>query len=121
MRNRNRKLDVTHAVAADAGNRHLDATAIADDALVLDSLVLSAGALPVARGSEYLLAEETVPFGAVGAVVDCLRIADLAMAPAADHIRRGQRDADGIILVHIAFLVENFFGNKWVQSFASRD
>ena len=39
-----RQLDVAHALAADAGDGHLDAAAVAGDALVLDALVLAAGA-----------------------------------------------------------------------------
>src|SRR3712207_7868927 len=38
------QVDVAHALAADAGVRHLHAAAVADDALVLRALVLSARA-----------------------------------------------------------------------------
>ncbi len=110
------QLDVAHAVSAHAGDGHFDAAAVADDALVLDALVLAAGAFPVARGPEDLLAEEAVALGAVGAVVDRLRIADFAVAPGADDVGRSQRDADGVVLVGIALLVEDFLGNEWIQS-----
>ena len=46
---RHGQLDVAHALAADARDRHLDAAAVAHDVLVLDALVLAAGALVVAH------------------------------------------------------------------------
>ena len=60
--------------------RHFDAAAVADDALVLDALVLSAGALPVTGRTEDPLAEETALLRLERAVVDRLRILDLALA-----------------------------------------
>jgi hypothetical protein len=52
VRDRHGELDVAHAFAAHAGDGDFDAAAVADDALVLDALVLAAGAFPVARGPE---------------------------------------------------------------------
>ena len=80
VRDRHGQLDVAHALAADARDRHLDAAAVADDVLVLDALVLSAGALVVAHRPEDLLAEEAARLGLEGAVVDRLGILDLALA-----------------------------------------
>ena len=94
----NGELDVAHALAADAGLGDLDAAAVADGAFVLDALVLAAGALPVLGGAEDALAEEAVALGAVGAVVDGLGVLDLAVAPAADGLGRGQGDAHRVIL-----------------------
>ena len=74
------QLDVAHALAADAAVRDLDAAAVADHALVLHAAVLAAGALPVLLRAEDALAEQAVLFGAVGAVVDRLRLLDLAEA-----------------------------------------
>ena len=109
------QFDVAHAVAADARDRDLDAAAVADDALVLDALVLAAGALPVAGRAEDLLAEEAVALGAVRAVVDRLRIADFTVAPGADDVGGRERDADSVVLVGVALFVEDFLGDKWVQ------
>src|SRR5205085_4804164 len=52
VRDRSGQLDVAHAIATDLRPRDLDATALADDALEADALVLSAVALPVAGGAE---------------------------------------------------------------------
>src|SRR5205814_7559386 len=77
VRDRRRQVDVAHALATDLLPRHLDAAALADDALVADALVLPAVALPVARRSEDALAEEAVALRLQRAVVDRLRLRDL--------------------------------------------
>ena len=90
------QLDVAHALAADAGDGHLDAAAVADDVLVLDALVFSAGALVVAHRAEDLLAEQAARLGLEGAVVDGLGILDLAARPRADRVGRGDRDGNAV-------------------------
>ncbi len=78
MSHRNGQGDVAHPFPADFLLCHLDAAPVADDSAVADPLVLSAVAFVVLCRSEYLFAEETVPFRLVGPVVDCLRLQDLA-------------------------------------------
>ena len=75
------EVDVAHALTADLGAGDLDAAALADDALVADALVLAAVALPVLGRTEDALAEEAVLLGLERAVVDRLRLGDLAGAP----------------------------------------
>jgi hypothetical protein len=101
------QFDVAHALAANAGEGHFDTAAIADDALVLDALVLSAGAFPVTGRTEDTLAEETALLRLEGTVVDRFRILYFTMAPRADRIgsSHGNRhlvEADG------TFLAEDF-------------
>ena len=79
--------------------RDLDAAAVADHPLVLHPAVLAAGALPVLLGPEDPLAEQAVLLGAVGPVVDRLRLLDLAERPAPDVVRAGQPDLDGPVVV----------------------
>ena len=86
------QLDVAHPLTAHLGAGHLDAAALADDALEAHALVLAAVALPVPGGTEDLLAEEAVLLGLERAVVDGLRLLDLAVAPLADVVRGGQAD-----------------------------
>ena len=69
--------DVPHALAAHALLGHLDAAAVADDALVADALVLAAVALPVADRAEDLLTEEAVLLRTERPVVDRLRLRHL--------------------------------------------
>src|SRR5262249_25459449 len=72
-----------------------DATAVADHALVFHPAVLAAGALPVLLRPEDAFAEQAVFFGPVRAVVDGLRLLDLAEAPRADVVGARQADPDG--------------------------
>ena len=87
------ELDVAHALTTDGGLGDLHAAALADDALEADALVLAARALPVTRGPEDLLSEEAVLLGLERAVVDGLRLLDLAVRPTTDVVGGGQADA----------------------------
>ena len=89
MGDRGGKVDMTHTLTPDLALGDLDAAAVADLALVADLLILTAVALPVLGRSEDAFAEQTVAFGLEGTVVDGLRLLDLAVGPAADHIRGG--------------------------------
>jgi len=90
------ELDVAHPLASHLGAGHLDAAALTDDALEADALVLAAVALPVAGRSEDLLAEQAVLLRLQRAVVDRLRLLDLAVRPLPDVLRGGQADAEFI-------------------------
>src|SRR2546425_1232614 len=81
VRHRDGELDVPHALAPHLGQRHLDATAVADHAAVPDALVLAAVALPVLHRAEDALAEQPVPLRLEGAVVDGLGLRYLAPRP----------------------------------------
>ena len=96
VRDRRGQLDVAHPLAAHLGASHLDATALTDDALEAHALVLAAVALPVASRSEDLLAEQAVLLRLQRAVVDCLRLLDLAVRPLPDVLRGGQADTEFI-------------------------
>src|SRR5206468_1066944 len=88
------ELDVAHPLAAHLGPGDLDATALADDALEPDALVLAAVALPVPGGAEDLLAEEPVLLRLEGAVVDGLRLLHLTVGPLPDVFSGGQADTE---------------------------
>src|SRR5207302_647746 len=95
------ELDVAHPLATDLGPGDLDAAALADDALEPDALVLAAVTLPVASGSEDPLVEQAVLLGLQRAVVDRLRLLDLAVGPRANLIARGQADPELIEVVDV--------------------
>ena len=82
-------------VAANLLPRHLDAAALADDALVPDALVLAAIALPVLRRTEDALAEQTVMLGLEGGSRSS-GLRDLARRPIANLLRRREADPDRI-------------------------
>src|SRR5213080_4832658 len=90
---------MAHAFAADAAVGDLDAAAVADHPLVLHAAVLAAGALPVFLRPEDALAEQTIFFGAIRAVVDRFRFLDFAEGPAADVMRAGQTDAHSPVVI----------------------
>ena len=94
VRDRRGELDMAHALAPHARERHLDAALLADDALVLHALVLAAQALVVLDRAEDARAEQAVALRLEGAVVDRLRLLDLAVGPGQDLFRARERDAD---------------------------
>jgi len=61
---------MAHAFTPDARQRHFDAATVADDAAMLDSLVLAAGTFPVFDGTENTFAEKAALFRLERAVVD---------------------------------------------------
>src|SRR3954471_20791673 len=85
---------MAHALAPHAAERDLDRALLADDALVLHALVLAAQALVVLDRSEDARAEQAVALGLEGAVVDGLRLLDLAVGPRQNLLRARDRDAD---------------------------
>src|SRR5207237_5046020 len=96
-----RQVDVAHALAPDLRARDLNAAALADDALVADPLVLAAVALPVLGRTEDALAEQPVLLGLERAVVDRLRLGDLAARPRADLLRGSEADGDCVEVVDV--------------------
>ena len=105
VHDRGGQLDVAHALAPDLRAGDLDAAALADDALEPDALVLAAVALPVLGRTEDLLAEEPVLLGLERAVVDGLRLLDLAVRPRADRVGGGQADPKLIEVVDVEHAV----------------
>jgi hypothetical protein len=73
------EFDVAHALATNARQRDFHAALFADDALVLHALVLAAQAFIVLDRAKDARAEETVAFRLERAVVDRLRLLDLAV------------------------------------------
>ena len=75
------KADVAHALTTNLGTGDFDATTLTGDALVTDTLVLTASALPVAGRAEDLLAEQAVTLWLQGAVVNGFRLLHFAERP----------------------------------------
>src|SRR6201994_4970316 len=94
MRDRRRQFDMAHALAPDPRQRHFDRALLADDALVLHPLVLAAQALVVLDRPEDAGAEQAVALGLEGAVVDGLRLLDLAVGPRQNLLRGRDRNPD---------------------------
>src|SRR5699024_10278091 len=88
-----------HPLTPHLGTGHLDATALTDDALEAHTLVLAAVALPVPGGAEDLLAEQALLLRLEGAVVDGLRLLDLAVGPVTDVLDRREADDQRVVVV----------------------
>ena len=71
MRYGSGKLNMAHTLTSYLIAGYFNAATFTDLALVTDSLILTAGALPVLLGSENLFAEKTASFRLLCAVVDC--------------------------------------------------
>src|SRR4029078_12371039 len=96
VRGRARELDVAHALAAHFALGHFDDAFFADDAAVLEALVLAAQALVVLHRPEDLGAKQAIALRLEGAVVDRLRLLHFAERPRPDHLRRGEPDPDRV-------------------------
>src|SRR6185295_439579 len=106
MGDRRGELDMAHALAAHLGDRDRDAAFLAGAAAVLHALVLAAHALIVLDRPEDARAEQAVALRLEGAVVDRLRLLDLAERPGVDIVRAGDRDADLIEGRGLSLLLE---------------
>src|SRR5581483_8872898 len=94
MGNGRSELDVSHALAPHARQRHFNRALLADYAFVLHALVLAAQALVVLDRPEDTRAEQAVALGLEGAVVDRLRLFDLAVGPRHNLFRARDRNPD---------------------------
>ena len=106
MCNRARKLDVCHALTAYLGLRDLDTALLADDAAMLQALVLTTQAFVVLDGTEDLGAEQAVTLGFERAVVDRLGFLYLTERPRAHHVRRRQTDANRVEVINRVLILE---------------
>ena len=79
VHDRSCQVDVPHALTTNARMSHLHPTAITDDPLVLDALVLTTSTLPVPFRTEDTLAEEAILFRTVGPIVDRLGLTNLSL------------------------------------------
>src|SRR5439155_26957453 len=96
-----------HAVTPNLALCHLDAALLPDDASILHPLVLAAQAHVVLDRPEDAGAEQAVALRLEGAVVDRLRLLDLAERPRADALRAGDGDADLVEALRPGGLAEN--------------
>ena len=83
-----------HSLTSNLASRDLYAASFANDALVLDLLISTAGAFPVFDWSEDALAEQAISFGLERAVIDSLRLLDFTMRPAHDVFTARDSDSD---------------------------
>src|ERR1700747_489354 len=83
-----------HTVASDFGEGALHAALLANYAAILHTLVLAAQALVILYRAKDTSAKQAIAFGLKRAIVDCLRLLDLAERPGVNSLGTGDRDAD---------------------------
>ena len=96
MGDRTGQRDMPHPLPADLGLNDLNAALLTHDPTVAHAFVFAAVTLIVLGRTEYLGAEQAVTLRLERAIIDGLGLLHLPMRPGTDHIRRGQRDPDGI-------------------------
>src|SRR5262245_59466205 len=90
------EINVPHTLAADFRLSDLDPTLFTYDTTVSHTFVFSAVAFVVFCRTKYFGTEQTIAFRLECPVVNCFWLFDFTVGPGPDHIRRGQRHADGI-------------------------
>src|SRR5207237_8232115 len=85
-----------HPLSALARQSDVHTAAVANDAPMLDPFVFAAGTFPVLDRTENAFAEQAALFRLEGAVIDRLRVLDLALRPDANGFGRSDADADVI-------------------------
>ena len=99
MSDRAGEVDVTHAFAANLGERDFNATLFADHAAILEALVLAAKALIILHRAKDLGTEKTVAFRLLGTIVNRLRLLDFTVGPGVDLFGTGKSDADRVEMI----------------------
>jgi len=86
MHYRYHQFDMPHPFPADLLLCHFNTTAVANDTLITDTLILSAGALIILYRSEYPFTEKAIPFRFIRTVVDGFRFQYFSVAPFQDTV-----------------------------------
>jgi len=96
MRARAREFNMPQPFTADTGERHFDAALVANHAAMLHALVFAAQAFPIGNRTENPGAEQSIALRLKSPVIDGLGLGHLAVRPAPDLFRRGQRNSNRI-------------------------
>ena len=97
---------MTNAIATDLFLSNLNTTAVTNDSLIADALVLSTSTFVILYRTENTLTEQTITLRLVSTVVDCFWFQNLSVTVLKDGFWRCQRDrdlAEGAVLLFIAF------------------
>ena len=87
-------MNVSHTLATYLLFRNFNATTVADNALVTNTLVFTAMALVILNRTEDALAEQTIALRLVRTIVNRFRLQNLATGILQDLLRRSQADRD---------------------------
>jgi hypothetical protein len=104
--NRARQIDVRHALTTDLRLCNFNATLFANNATMLQALVLATQALVVFDRAKNLGTEQTVAFWFESTVVNRFRLFDFAEGPRPNHVRRRQTDTNRIEVINRVLILE---------------
>jgi hypothetical protein len=97
---------VAHALTTDFRQRDFDAALLADDAAVLQALVLAAQAFVVLDRTKDFCAKQAITFRLEGTVVDGFRLLDFAVGPGTNLVGGRQTNLDRVELFILLNLLE---------------
>ena len=97
---------MAHALTANFGQRDFNAALFADDAAVLQTLVLTAQAFIVFDRAKNLGAEQAITLRLERAVVDGFWLFYFAIRPGTNFVGRGKSNLDRIELLVLLYLLE---------------
>ena len=98
-----------HPLPSNPAVCYFDAATVTDNALILGSLILSAGTLPVPLRPEYPLAEKPVLLRPVCPVVDSLWLSHLAEGPTSNIVGTCKRNLDRTVIIYPIIDIANHF------------
>ena len=106
MRHRAGQFNVAHAFTAHFGKGYFHAALFANDAAVLQTLVLTAQAFVVLNRSENFGAEQTIAFRLKGTIVNRFRLFYFAVGPRTDLFRRCKTNLDRVKVIVLIELLK---------------
>ncbi len=96
VRDRSSQINVAHAFTSHNRVSDFHTTLITDDSFIANLLVFATVTLPVFRRPENFFRKQSALFWLLRAVVNRFWFFDVAIRPAANRLRRGQAQTDGI-------------------------
>ena len=100
------QLDMAHALPANLGQSDFNAALLADDAAMLEALVLAAQAFVVFDRPKDLGAEQAIALRLESTVVDRLRLLDFTIRPRTNLVGRSKANPDCIKMLFLLYLLE---------------
>ena len=101
-------MNVSHTLATYLLFRNFNATTVADNTLVTNTLVFTAMALVILRRTEDALAEKTIALGLVGTIVDGFGFQNFTIGIALDFLGRGQTNSNlGEVILYLVVFLES--------------
>ena len=93
-----------HTFTANLGQRYFDATFLANNTAVFQTLVFATQTLVIFDRSENLRAKQTIALRLERTIVDRFRLFNFAIRPGTNFVRRGKANGNRIELLFLRYL-----------------